>query len=94
MAETSIPKSNAEPVKLATPEAAVTPSPAEAFRESKSRGTRVIIPSTSLYGEALSEGAIEEIKRQKASGDFRIIGGRPWWASTYTAEELKKAGLI
>lgn len=68
------------------------PSPAEAFRQTTSIGANAV-ESTHLFNEGLSEGVVEEIKKQKASGDFRTIAGRPWWASTYSAEELKNAGL-
>lgn len=42
----------------------------------------------------LTPDIINEIKFQRKTGNFRKIAGRPWWASVYSAEELKKAGLI
>ena len=66
--------------------------PAQLLRKATSSGTRIIV--TEGLSDTLTPNIIEEIQSQQASGDFREIAGRPWWTSKYSAEELKKAGLI
>jgi hypothetical protein len=67
-------------------------TPADLFAISQSRGASAV-ESTDLYVEGLSTRVVAEIRRQQATGDFRKIAGRPWWVTTFTEEELKKAGL-
>lgn len=68
-------------------------NPAEGFRATVSQGASMV-ESTGLYASGLTPEVIAEIRAQQQSRDFRTIAGRPWWASTYSAEELKAAGLI
>ncbi len=70
-----------------------TENPARPFRKTESAGASAI-ESTSIHDRGLSEDIVNEIKKQKQSGNFRTIAGRPWWVSTYDVEDLKKAGLL
>lgn len=68
------------------------PTPGQGFRKTESQGARAV-EATSVMGDLTPE-IIAEIQEQKRTGDYRKIGGRPWWTSVYSLDELKNAKLI